>query len=473
MGFGSTRRSLSAAALTLALASVGAACGGVAVTPIGGDTPPPTATAMATGTPIAADWKLRGAIVTTAGVIDPGEITVLGDTITCVGASCPTGAEVPVYDAGGYVFPGLVDLHNHVGYDFLPAWTPSHTYSNRNQWQSDSAYADAKQPYVDNQSAYTCEMTKYAEIGQLVSGVTTTEGAPSRTCIETLVRDIDNYNELGTDWVRTNILGISSVTDSDAANLRAQMDTGATRAYLIHLAEGIDATSRNEWDALAAKNLVRKETVIIHGTALTDAEFQQMAAAGMPLVWSPVSNLNLYGATTDVATAKADGVRISLAPDWTLSGSANMLDELHAAAAWSDANGQVFTDRELFDMATSHPADAASYGNLLGRLQPGAKADLFVLKGWDGADPWTSLVRHATRADVALVVIGGVGLYGTPDRMAPFATDLSETVSVCGEDRLVTVAKPITTDLLGQTWSDIRSTILGFDPAAIDPLACE
>ena len=55
---------------------------------------------------------------------------------------------------------------------------------------------------------------------------------------------------------------------------------------------------------------------VVHGTALTSAEFQKMAEVGADLAWSPLSNLLLYGDTTDVVAADQAGVRISLAPDW-------------------------------------------------------------------------------------------------------------------------------------------------------------
>ena len=51
---------------------------------------------------------------------------------------------------------------------------------------------------------------------------------------------------------------------------------------------------------LVANNLLVGELVVIHGTALGPAEFQQMGQAGTDLAWSPLSNLLLYGDTTDV-----------------------------------------------------------------------------------------------------------------------------------------------------------------------------
>src|SRR3546814_11807450 len=35
---------------------------------------------------------------------------------------------------GGSIYPGLVDLHNHLSYDELPMWQVPDRYENRDQW---------------------------------------------------------------------------------------------------------------------------------------------------------------------------------------------------------------------------------------------------------------------------------------------------------------------------------------------------
>ena len=66
-------------------------------------------------------------------------------------------------------------------------------------------------------------------------------------------------------------------------------------AVYVHLAEGIDTISRDEFRDLVDSNLLTPATVIIHGTALEAADLDEVAAAGASLVWSPQSNLRLYG----------------------------------------------------------------------------------------------------------------------------------------------------------------------------------
>jgi cytosine/adenosine deaminase-related metal-dependent hydrolase len=118
---------------------------------------------------------------------------------------------------------------------------------------------------------------------------------------------------------------------------------------------------------------------VIHGVAFRQEDFKDMAANGVSLVWSPRSNYELYGATTRIQEAKGSGVTIALAPDWSPTGSAGMLQELRYVADWNQQN-KVFQDSELIEMTTSIPAEIAGLGDELGTLAPGRQADLLVLK---------------------------------------------------------------------------------------------
>src|SRR5262249_39413363 len=112
--------------------------------------------------------------------------------------------------------------------------------------------------------------------------------------------------------------------------------------YLLHLSEGTDAAARSHFQALKGSDgkwALSDKLAGIHSVALTPADFDIMAANGAAMVWSPLSNLLLYGKTADVAAAKAAGLRIGLGPDWSPSGSKNLLGELKVARVYSQLNG--------------------------------------------------------------------------------------------------------------------------------------
>ena len=147
------------------------------------------------------------------------------------------------------------------------------------------------------------------------------------------------------------------------------MADGDLEAWFIHLSEGVDSSSKQEFDDLFDKGLVKEQTMVIHGTGLDRSQFDKMAAVNADLIWSPLSNLLLYGDTTDVVEADNAGVRISIAPDWGPSGSKSNLHELKTADLWNtESLNNHFTNYELAQMVTSNPAAATGWGNFVGQV---------------------------------------------------------------------------------------------------------
>src|SRR4029453_9408668 len=194
-------------------------------------------------------------------------------------------------------------------------------------------------------------------------------------------------------------------------------------AYLHHLAEGTNDTTRKHFLSLKRPSgswVISPALVGIHATALTDADLDVMASHGAAIVWSPLSNLLLYGQTAQIKSAKERGIRIGLGSDWSPSGSKNLLGELKAARAASDHYGFGLSDRDLVVMATSGAAAVARWDGPsgVGQIVAGKKADLVVLDGADGsADSVYSKLINAKETDVRLGVIDGVKRYGMPTMM--------------------------------------------------------
>jgi hypothetical protein len=196
-------------------------------------------------------------------------------------------------------------------------------------------------------------------------------------------------------------------------------------------------------------------------------ELSQMAAAGMSLVWSPQSNVFLYGAgtvltaTADIPLARSKGINIALAPDWSIGGSQNILDELRFAdhvdnSVW----GNILTPQELVAMVTTQAAKALHLEAVIGSITVGKKADLMIIGG-DPTKPYDALLA-ATPAEVRLVIVGGVVLYGDKElqpigQVSPACEDLD----VCCRPKFACVAAPggTATNKLGQTLGEIQSAL--------------
>ncbi len=315
---------------------------------------------------------------------------------------------------GGLITPGLIDLHNHLAYNTLPLWVGrTSAYSTRYQWPGAPTYQrDVSNPAQALGIAAPAAALRFAEVKAVVGGVTAIQGSPpvTRAFPGWMVRNIEKEEPGGTKAVFQSVLPASA----DQLKATAKRLTAGS-SFIYHLSEGTAPTLRREFDALRDAGCVGDGLIGIHSTALAADDFREWESLGAgAIVWSPFSNLWLYGGTTDVMAARAAGLRVCLGSDWTPSGTRNVLGELKIAAAWNDESlDGVLSDADLVEMATANPGDtlAMPWGVAVGRLEPGALADIAVF-GHVADDPWRNVLT-ATERNVRLVIVGGRPAYGT------------------------------------------------------------
>jgi cytosine/adenosine deaminase-related metal-dependent hydrolase len=425
--------------------------------------------AAAGGAPAApkASLLLNGTVVTmddAHDVLPNGHVLVRGGLIAAVwsGATPPDvdvrGARVVNAGARGLIFPGLIDLHDHPPFDVLSVWpvpashaqpqvgrpTGREPYDYRYEWMgaveelrlvANPRDALGRPETLNLQS----EMLLHAEARAALGGETAIQGEPVDGVNGRIVRDVD-----GTNFGRARIASrVPSVDEGfgDAGELAAAMGDGRVDAWLVHLAEGVrdgdraagdTFSSRSEFATISRLHLLTSATVVLHGTALEREDFAAMHAANAKLVWSPLSNLLLYGRTTNVYDALAEGVTVSLGTDWTPSGSRTLLDELKVAdVALRDprvlggsrgAAGDAALDRLLVDMVTRNPAQTLRWPEV-GSIENGKHADVLVLRrpartptGNMPDSPYRALI-DATERDVRLVLVDGAPVAGDVDAL--------------------------------------------------------
>ena len=369
---------------------------------------------------------LGGQILTPTGAVR-GWVTIQGGIIAAITTRKPTGALDLATD--GVILPGLIDLHGHPEFNVFAPWEPPRTYVNRYAWRGSKEYGvlvrDPQNKLLATLPAGT--ELRYAEIRALVGGTTAIQGASGRTqgTDEFLVRNVDRYI-FGAHHARTLIDLPASLADRGGDDLKKILDgigRGDVNAFYVHLAEGQRSNQRStdEFDHLVAMNALTPATVIIHGSALTRDQLGQAADAGAKLVWSPQSNLRLYGETTRVGDALDVGLKVSLGADWLPSGSMSLLAEMKVARRELTNQGHPVSAAELVGMVTAGAADLAGLGGKLGRLEVGRPADVLVLARCD-PDPYES-VCAAIPGDVELVLIGGDLAYGRADWVRTLAHD--------------------------------------------------
>ena len=415
---------------------------------------------------------LEGTVVTMNGardVIENGRVLVRDGRIAAVwqGAKPPAGVSLdgvvrPNLGPRAIIFPGLINLHDHPFYDALPLWqtptshvqaalgrpTGTEPYANRNQWRgaSPEALRLVNNPASILDNFLLGDVIKYGKARMILGGTTTTEGGGTGPAYDTLLARNAEGPNFGRQRIANRVESIGLMSDGDAAAVSAAMSAGQLDAWLVHLAEGVrdgdrrpgdPTSSRAEFLDLKAKHLLTDATVIVHGTALEPSDFAEMAQAGAKLVWSPLSNLLLYGKTTAVYDALAAGVRVSLGTDWTPSGSPNLLTELkvadralrdesvlggqrHLVPALSGNSGAAdrALDQLLVEMVTINPAMAVRWDDQVGSVEAGKVADLLIvdapqtpLEHGVPASPYRRLI-DSTERDVQLVMVGGVPVAG-------------------------------------------------------------
>ena len=243
--------------------------------------------------------------------LDPGCVVIENGTIVDVTATPPAGAKV--IDTQGVIAPGLIDLHGHPEFNVFAAWEPPKQFINRYAWRDSKVYKQLvrtpQNTVLKQVPAWT--QLRYAEIRALVGGVTAIQGsgeAATAYQAEALVRNVDKWIFGG--QVGRALIDLPSGTFGLAGfqSVMKGITTGKVKAFYLHLAEGApdDDRSRGELDALIALGGLKPQTVIIHGTALDEQQLGSVHDAGAKLVWSPQSNLRLYGETTKAAHAIAD-----------------------------------------------------------------------------------------------------------------------------------------------------------------------
>jgi hypothetical protein len=266
-------------------------------------------------------------------------------------------------------------------------------------------------------------LIRFVECKCLLGGVTTSQGvelfsnAGARRYYRGVVRNVEQTEQADLPEAATKIADVEA---SDVEKFFQRLLKQS--CFLLHLSEGTDAAAREHFLALkrAGGNwAVAPALAGIHCAALKAADFKVLGDNGGSMVWSPLSNLLLYGATADVASAKAAGVRIGIGSDWSPSGSKNLLGELKVARVVSAHSGNLFTDRELVAMATRTAARILRWDAVLGSIEPGKRADLLVIDG-AGGDPYAALLE-ARETAIRLVMINGVPRYGVPALMGKFA----------------------------------------------------
>jgi cytosine/adenosine deaminase-related metal-dependent hydrolase len=221
--------------------------------------------------------------------------------------------------AGMLVLPGLVNSHDHLEFAIFPR-LGNRTYANAQDWARDIYHPD-EFPLREILQVPKATRLFWGGLKNLLCGVTT----------------VCHHNEYEPDVFENHfpvrVLKRCGWSHSFAFSQDVQADFERTpdgAPFFIHLAEGTDVESRNEFERFDRLGLLNGQTVIVHGVALLSQDWELVRRRGARVVWCPSSNLFTLGKTLDLDLLPS-GIEVALGNDSPLTAAGDLLDEMRFA----------------------------------------------------------------------------------------------------------------------------------------------
>lgn len=337
---------------------------------------------------------LRGIEWWSDGRAGSGDLRVVRGRIAGISPSIrPRRGDVVVDLERAWVLPGLVNAHDHLGLDLLPALGDP-PYASFYRW-AEEIYRPQETPIVELERLAMRDRLAWGGWRNVLGGATT----------------VAHHDPWHARTFRSSRFPVGVARCAWGHSLGFEEDLRGRyrrdRPFVVHAAEGTDERAHGEIAELDRLGLLRDNTIVVHAIALSAADIELLARRGSRVAWCPVSNLRLYGRTAPVAELRRAGVPVVLGTDSTLSGATTLLDELRAAAQ----TGAVTAD-ELLAMVTGRTRDVLALRDGRGALVPGGRADLLVLP--DRGTAAVSLLAART-PDLRLVLTGGRARLARPE----------------------------------------------------------
>ena len=352
----------------------------------------------------------------------------------------PRRGDVVVDLGGAFVLPGLINAHDHLELNHYGPLKSRDRYENAADWIDDMRPRLQTDPSIRANRAHSLGNRLFiGGLKNLLAGVTT------------VAHHNPQYREIGASvplrvlrrygWAHSFQLERQPVgaRGEPGGEVRERyLATSASAPFMMHVGEGVDAAAAAELGRLEALGCLRGNTVLVHGVALTPLDWTRVVASGAGLVWCPASHHFLCGRTAPVRQfldcSDDAAAQLCLGSDSRVTGARDLLDELRSAASHA-----TLSPRELLRMVTTAPARLLRLADV-GRLVPGARADLLVVPAGKKDDAAAALL-DTSRRDVALVTIGGRPMIAAPSLSTVFTARraTARPILVDGAERLADV----------------------------------
>ena len=411
------------------------------------------------------EFIIKGGTVLTIGPggrIRDGAVVIEDDRIVDVGKARELGSKYGRYEAvdarGCVIMPGLVNAHQHISMSLLRGYADDHPLK---EWLE--KYIWPLEAKMTGRDMYVGSLLTCAE--SLLGGVTTVNtmyhyqpdwneakaiadigmrGVVGHVCFSwRKEEDRRALEALFRDWhgkadgrLRASVDPHAPYTvDPDyLVELRALTDRYNERyghlgrvVMHIHVAETPDepdkireAFGREVKEGVFAYlnelGVLGPDVVAAHCVALTDRDIAIMAEKGVKAVYNPVSNMKLASGISPVVRLLRAKVTVALGTDGPSSNNtADMFETMKFASLLQKvASGDptALPARQVLEMATIRGAEALSWSDEIGSIEPGKKADIIVVDLKKPHltplyDEESHLVYAARSSDVKTVFVNG------------------------------------------------------------------
>ena len=389
-----------------------------------------------------------------AGVIEDGDLLVVGDRIAAIGHALAVPEEAVEIDAaGGILMPGMVDTHRHMWQTALRGlgadWTLSQYFvfyylTWGKIFRPEDIHAGNVLAAIEAVDAGVTTTLDWSHGLQTIehgeAAADALRGAPGRFVLA-------YGNLLGAPWEWTNSKEfrafVERMSDSRDEKLGFQLAFDVTAdpafpekgAFEAARELGLRVTTHaGVWGATNDESIrlmwehgfMTPDVTYVHAATLSDDSYQRIAASGGTVSVSTESEQSAGQGYPPTWQLRKHGIPVSLSMDTSVWWSADLFsamratlsadrsrDHLEAHAAGETVVHNRLRAEEVAHWATIGGARALGLDGVTGSLAEGKKADIVLLKNDESPamfpllHPYGSLVFQAGRGDVHTVLVNG------------------------------------------------------------------
>ncbi len=364
---------------------------------------------------------------------------------------------------GRYVFPGLINTHNHLfqslikglGDDnVLSDWLVKAMFPSAANLTAEDAYYGAMVGSLDGLHSGTTTVLDYMHANPepgVADGVVKAFGKLGIRGI--LARGyMDNGFEYGTPrelaektediekdcqrlfsayhnqqqgrikvWIAPGAVWLST---KDSLLMSKRLAEEYNSKIAVHISEtpfDREATEKlhgsSDIDVLEELEILGPDVLMVHCVYLTDRDIRMARYFNAGVSHNPVSNMYLSSGVAPIPEMVSNGLNVGLATDGAASNNTNNMLEVMKITALlhkvDKLDPTVITAEKVLEMATIDAAKALGMADEIGSLEKGKKADLFLFNPQKTAtatplhNPVSTLVYSSSPQNVETVVVDG------------------------------------------------------------------